>query len=368
MTANQWANVNAWIAYSWRITRTRATMVVASNSAREEKTRLYSLNWPLSACAVPLPDLGTAEPIGLAGLSNWSLYSASPLAEDSGEWVRRLRAIDVQFERCLADLLLSVLLHETQRGARRIVIQGPAFPKLVGRLAYLGDTTEGLDVHFMTFRRRFLLPNPLVGTVLKGGIAGPFPSLHDEGICRRFYAVFREERAQTLRAEPSLLPLMVESVCLSGLSDGGLSAARELFGGQGNDADFAPTYTSEHDVWTPYPNDHPATEKVMIPAPLERVRLSSVDTLGHIYREERVPFASKDVLCKRLLAFANQPMRSEFVQTFVSHLGEHPAWRDNAALLEAARVDPDKFMRVCEAMTDSEFATALAGISARRTP
>jgi hypothetical protein len=96
----------------------------------------------------------------------------------------------------------------------QIVVQGPAFPKLIGRLCYSNilEHKTGPSIFFITFRRRFLAPTPVLrpdepinnNKCLEDYLYGPFPDPHESALIRRFF--LWNPAAQNLET----LPLMIE--------------------------------------------------------------------------------------------------------------------------------------------------------------
>ena len=215
-----------WVAYSWQLTAGPCAMCISVTSsdladgrggnrdrqALDPEVLHFPLAWDARAKPVPLPEPGMVAPLGLSGLGGFHPEAQSTLTARENEWLAQVKLIDQGFERLLADLLTGIVngvaeweppfdswRPEAGDGEPRrthIVVQGPVFPKLLGRIGYRRICLRHPDLHlfFMTFRRRFLTPNPLLledtsTEGFPGVIHGPVPSEHEEAVVRKFYVL-----------------------------------------------------------------------------------------------------------------------------------------------------------------------------------
>jgi len=153
--------------------------------------------------------------LGISGLrGHYTDESQSALSRSEGEWLEQVKLIDQHFERLLADLIMGVINHALDDGdddEHRFIIQGPAFPKLLGRLAYrrILDRATMAGVFFMTFRRRFLLPHPMMAAEPQETyLMGPIPSVHEHSLVKKYY--LRPEITGVVPNEQPEIPLMIE--------------------------------------------------------------------------------------------------------------------------------------------------------------
>ena len=91
-----------------------------------------------------------------------------------------------RLERCLADLLMLLVQPEFSSKGKTILVEGPPFPKLVGRIGYRYPRAD-LTIAFVTPDERFLKnasfdsgPNTPIWD-------GPFPGYEEERITRTFF-------------------------------------------------------------------------------------------------------------------------------------------------------------------------------------
>lgn len=207
-----------YVAYSWNISgnliqlcvgysRESQTKQAHSSSKNEEHFFCYSQKVKVDN-AIP-PDMGTSATRGISGLHAISEKSRSPLDIEENYWHQQIEVIDSAFERILADLMLNIIQTKiinsdndtanTQKSTladnkkiNYIIVQGPPFPKFLGRMLYRDNYNgETYQLVFATFRRRFLTPNPFSNmdeTELKRGKKyGPCPDLNKEALLRQFY-------------------------------------------------------------------------------------------------------------------------------------------------------------------------------------
>lgn len=215
-----------WIAYSWHISQQKVHLCIGTREVGGTDSALLSnlLYFPfdISQSATLPPDMGVVAPLGVSGLNGPYQGATSPLDVYKNQWHSYALRMDEEFERTLANLLLPQIfpinndqeplfqeepIKDNYDFPKYIIIQGPAFPKLLGRIAYRHKVnSNGPHILFITFRRRFLTPNPIMteafNDIKKGIVQGPFPDLNKEALLRRYYLM--------VESEVDEIPLMIE--------------------------------------------------------------------------------------------------------------------------------------------------------------
>ncbi|MCD4829527.1 MAG: hypothetical protein K8R90_08900 [Candidatus Cloacimonetes bacterium] len=284
--------LNHWIGYSWFITPSRAAIYLAceSESEKSKDTDSYLL-WKPSSENVPFPEMGVMETLGISGIGGYYKEAQSLLSKESIEWLQQVKRIDSGFERILADMLtetISTITSEiTDNEEHCIIVQGPAFPKLIGRLSYrrILENHPKCSLVFMTFRRRFLTPNPVqefadnaILTENRGILAGPFPSLHEDSICRKYYFLPNHDTREKSAASSKQLhyPLMIESFnqTYDVLEEN--RRLNSLFQGLGVTRRNGEIVIRDEARWVLHPGNAEIIQKVFIPIELRNVNNNSI--------------------------------------------------------------------------------------------
>jgi hypothetical protein len=239
LMTNEQENTTIWMGYSWLLGYPRSYLCISVSDSW--KFTHYPVAWDSNVKSSIPPPLGIMDTIGIAGLGTSPIHAQSKLSDIDTRWGSQIKKLERSFERVLADTIQGVIyerLKNTSKEERyrlNIVIQGPAFPKLLGRLSYrhLRASHSNMSVYFMTFRRRFLTPGPLLlkegaREIEKGLIRGPYPNDHEESVVRRYYILPRTTVPATKANEfpfasdivyntpepaVSFCPLMLEFFC-----------------------------------------------------------------------------------------------------------------------------------------------------------
>lgn len=98
-----------------------------------------------------------------------------------------------RLERCLADLLMLLVQAELSSKGKTILIQGPPFPKLIGRIGYRYPRCD-LTIAFVSMDERFLKGGSTVSNLDRQDWDGPFPGYEEERITRRYFSRSRKIR------------------------------------------------------------------------------------------------------------------------------------------------------------------------------
>jgi len=305
-----------WVGYSWELTARQCCLCVAADDARyvdgqrtkeDPSISHYPLCWQANAEPVPPPPPGVVDTLGVSGIGGYLRESQSHLSTRESEWLEQVKLIDQGFERILADMLTGILnslldTHIDGDGNPRrtyVVIQGPAFPKLLGRLGYrrIREQDAGLSVYFLTFRRRFLTPNPLVledgldstddgkPRPFGGMIHGPVPSDHEEAAVRKYYVLPAMIHAPAVNASNGNVcggysPLMLETFGQNTDSKADKDALVGFLAHLGVRRQNDGTIVAEGNRvgWLDHPST-PAFRRVHVPAPLLEVNQASLQRL-----------------------------------------------------------------------------------------
>lgn len=388
-----------WVGYSWELTARHCCLCVSTDDARftdgsreggEPSISHYPLCWQANAEPVPPPPPGVVDTLGVSGLGGYLRESQSHLSGRECEWLEQVKLIDQGFERILADMLTGILNGLLGRkndegagtGRTYVAIQGPAFPKLLGRMGYrrIREGDASLSVYFLTFRRRFLTPNPLVledgiasvGSAgapvpFRGMIHGPLPSDHEEAAVRRYYILPATVHAPPVpsavtSAWQGYSPLMLETFGQNTDTRADKEALVAFLGHLGIHSQNDGTIVVEENriPWQEHP-DTPAFRRVPVPAPLLAANRASLDKLREILGGERpaleaVPSDSVPI-----------PMLRPIIQ-FVSDRGiRMDRLVDAVVAAEPARETTDTttwFLRQCRHNADGVMAIA-AGVAMR---
>jgi len=243
------------ITYSYKMVPPKVALVVRLVDTQKKNLSLqWGIKWDIGIkCAEPSP-INAEGTYGLSMLGGQYSFLYSPLIENQSPWLEQIQNTDMVFERVLADILLATIIkvqgEETEgdsktigkgnlkavkrngdightegtgkdinKESRIILVKGPAFPKLLGRLAYrrLNDWCGDYRVVFITYSRRFLSPLPFrppKDFTTDKIIKGPFPSVHETAILRYFYCLpGREYIPASCQTPDQLLPLRLEVFC-----------------------------------------------------------------------------------------------------------------------------------------------------------
>lgn len=261
--------ITLWLGYSWFLGPIKSHLCVTVFDG--VKTIHYPLSWDSDLRPTSPPTPGISDTMGISGVGAYLFNSQSKLSSEEEEWRVQVQKLERGFERLLADVLQGIVSDtlETYKDRKLyFVIQGPAFPKLLGRLSYrhLRNSKKKVSFYFMTFRRRFLTPSPLLkweksDKKFNGMIHGPLPSNHEESIVKRYYILPKNEEVLG-----RFCPLMVEffhqneplpsdnAEMANFLSQIGLRATPKFI-------------SVDAKKWDYYP-DAKAFQVVMVPAPL----------------------------------------------------------------------------------------------------
>jgi len=363
-----------WVGYSWQLTAGKSALCVAvsksevgeeGDTKQDREVLSFPLIWDSRAKPVPLPEPGMVSALGISGLGGFHPEAQSILGPAGGDWVEQVKLIDQRFERILADLLMGIVNGIARReepfdgwlpgvaGKRasassvHIVIQGPSFPKLLGRLAYrrLSMANEQLTVSFLTFRRSFLTPNPLLLSELttpeQSGrnvlLHGPVPSVHDEAIVRRYYILPRpvsplEEDKRSSGQQPDFpglrgqYPLLMEAFCQGLVGQEALvSRVDRVLQSIGFSSGTTPDgeWVAEWGRWQQHPREE-ALRRVWVPKHMMEVNAASLAGLRELIGEKPESVADPTIIpfanIKRVLDVAQESELSigEFVKQMVA--------------------------------------------------
>lgn len=194
--------ITLWLGYSWFLGPAKSHLCVTLID-EDGKANHYPLSWDsdLKPTTPPIP--GISDTMGISGVGAYLFNSHSKLTNEEEEWRAQVERLERGFERLLADVLQGIVsgaLDNFVGNRVNFVIQGPAFPKLLGRLSYrhLRNSKKDVSFYFMTFRRKFLTPSPLLAwetnsSKFEGMIHGPLPSNHEESIIKRYYILPKNE-------------------------------------------------------------------------------------------------------------------------------------------------------------------------------
>lgn len=292
-----------WIGYSWFLGPTQSMLTVSyvqNEGAKKSKIKAVdskpeskTFKWPSKIEASAPPDPGIVSTLGIAGIGGYLLDAQTKLSPQELLWREQVKCLEDRFERMLADALMATIHRIIEEHPKaRIVIQGPAFPKLLGRLSYRNMRDGDLDILFMTFRRRFLTPSPLLRhEVLSdkslGYLYGPIPSFHEEAYTRKYYLLpaMSENQLSFPIASGHYCPLLIElfeqNVTSSREAD--LQRLEELLEGLGVNisSDNRIVINKDSALWSIYPNQE-AFQRVLTPKELLQAHRHSVVKLREL--------------------------------------------------------------------------------------
>ncbi len=300
-----------WIGYSWFITPSRVAISISSTTSSEgddsKDIDNDILDWEPQTQFVPFPEMGIMETMGISGIGGYYPEAQSTLSPKNTEWLQQVKLIDAAFERMLADALVREILKCVKRireaeaskkeekkikkpdnkSSHFIIVQGPAFPKILGRLSYrriMQLAPQDTHLFFMTFRRRFLTPNPVnemkttIQSDFRGCLYGPYPSFHDESLCRKYYLLCRCDTSPEICLQ---YPLMIEFFSQTPDSIVEDDALKNLFTSIGINNYLEQDFyiNSSNDSWVLHPEKGEIIQRVWIPGQLKAVNDNSMQEL-----------------------------------------------------------------------------------------
>jgi len=228
--------------------------------------------------------------LGISGLRGHYPESQSALSRSEEEWLEQVKLIDQHFERLLADLIMGVINHalDENKGnkSHRFIIQGPAFPKLLGRLAYrrILDQAAVNGVFFMTFRRRFLMPHPMMADGAPASyLTGPIPSVHEHSLAKKYYLLPDIKKEETDGLKPDI-PLMIEVFEHPSKPERAMDAFKSVLNDLGvQRVKGTESYMVDHadaDLWELFPSLSSVLQKVPAPRRLLEANRRSLEEMN----------------------------------------------------------------------------------------
>jgi hypothetical protein len=136
---------------------------IGSNGKPQE----WGIKWDMDIRYAEPPLINTQGVYGISMLGGQYTFAYSPIVENQWEWTEQIQISDILFERVLADMLITAIIKAQETvtykktnskkkknktvnktnlaeesklckddAANIILVKGPTFPKLLGRLAY----------------------------------------------------------------------------------------------------------------------------------------------------------------------------------------------------------------------------------------
>lgn len=206
---------------------------------------------------------------------NLRLDVSSPIGHYHEQTISR--AEEERLERCVADLLMLSLQRELEGPGNIILIQGPPFSKLIGRIGYRFPMPQ-ITIGFVTIEKRYILPvEQRPKTKGPDGWQGPDPGLQENCIVRTFYAVDQSIRldlfAQGLHSYP------INKVSSEGYPLGVLAKVQTI-------SDYVHTFADKLARYARAPVDHPVPETPATQPIIKAARKSKKHLGGEPWRSQ----------------------------------------------------------------------------------
>lgn len=183
-----------------------------------ESTKDFLHKWSVKMDPATFPLAGLEKPTGISGLMGFHPSALSDSFGDGKDWVDQQVAYDYAFEKNLSTILYAIIRkiyashrsRKTECNSQKTVvsIQGPIFSQVLDKIDMF-CSCDGFLVSFVTFFRRYLLPNPFLQRESKVSMQlfGPDPSAHEASLVKRYYL---HPNATTSKNEPVSYPIMIE--------------------------------------------------------------------------------------------------------------------------------------------------------------
>ena len=220
-----------WVGYSWipdpHNTQLAVNVIETTNGTAglkktsspvlwDESSKNFLHSWSVKMDPATFPLAGLEKPTGISGLMGFHPSALSDSFGDGREWVEQQIAYDFIFEKNLSTILYTIIRkiyasHRSRQAEKKgtktvVAIQGPIFSQALEKMDMFCSCDDFL-VSFVTFFRRYLLPNPFLQSKTKDNMLlfGPDPSAHEVSLVKRYYLNTSSNRNRSV-----CYPIMIE--------------------------------------------------------------------------------------------------------------------------------------------------------------